>query len=619
MEISSLLMETWGIYPQLSADLFQQGKEAGIEALHMQILANRGLKTVDEMLAFLQVDYHLTRDPLTLIDMSRALGRIQEALSKQEHITVYGDYDADGVTSSALLFRALQRLKHPDAILDYHIPHRLHDGCGLNMSALDMLKQRGTRLIITTDCASSDVEQVAYANASGIDVIITDHHHTPAVLPQAYAMVNPWRADCHYGERYLCGVGIAFKLTQALFRAYHRPIAEELELLDLVAIGTIADIAPLLGENHTLVRLGLEQLNVTQKPGLRALIRAANLQPGKIRERDIAFGISPRINAAGRMKEAAIAFELLVTDDEEEAARRVVELDQLNIERQRQTEELLVNVKMQAVQQSEKGVIVAVGDDWHEGIIGLIAGKVSEEVQKPVLVISNNPATGMSRGSARSQKGFNIIAALRGFADKFERYGGHAQAAGFTMRHEDIGLLHDYLLAWQESGGLSEAAIIEGTYLPDPTGIVTEQESSEATTTLTLNMVDLIFTRSELLNYQTYKLLRQLRPFGAGNPEPVFMMQHLQLINTWTSGPNRQNLRLRLGGPNNRLPPPVGTYTRGASEQARLANVSHVDIIFRLESVEDDLRPEVWIKILEVQPSVPQNAEASPEIQPGAD
>src|SRR5205823_8911816 len=254
-------------------------------------------------------------DPFTLIDMPQAVERIQRALVQREHITIYGDYDADGVTSSALLFRALRTLKHPEAALDFYIPSRLHEGCGLNLNALDQLKARGTSLIITTDCASSDVAQVDYAKGREMDVIITDHHHPPEQRPHAYAMINPWRPDCTYRERYLCGVGIAFKLVQALYRRHNRSAADEQDLLDLVAVGTVADIAALLGENHTLVRLGLQKLNSTQKPGLLALIRKANLQLGNIRERDIAYGLAPRINAAGRMQDASLAFQLLTTDN----------------------------------------------------------------------------------------------------------------------------------------------------------------------------------------------------------------------------------------------------------------------------------------------------------------
>jgi single-stranded-DNA-specific exonuclease len=599
VEVPSHGNGSWEIYPQLPNEQFRASRDAGIDPVIMQLLYNRGMHTLEDMQAFIQADYSQTRDPFTLIDMPRAVERIQKALEHCEHITVYGDYDADGVTSSALLFRALRTLKKPEAVLDFHIPHRLRDGCGLNISALDQLKARGTQLIITTDCASSDVEQVAYANSLGIDVIITDHHHPPAELPPAYAMVNPWRPDCIYGERYLCGVGIAFKLTQALYRVSKRDLEDELDLLDLVAIGTIADIAPLLGENHTLVRLGMQRLNTTRKPGLQALIRNARQTPGHLRERDIAFGLAPRLNAAGRMKEAAIAFKLLATDDPAEATAFATELEDLNIWRQQQTEELMRNVRVQAETQPEKAVILVHGDDWHEGIIGLVAGKLAEETNKPVLVLSNDPQTHLSRGSARSQKNFNIIEALQRFDTSLERYGGHAQAAGFTIKSERIEQLHTHLLRWHENGGDIVPAVIEGTNLPDQTGLVTEQESSEATPTIAPKMIDLMFTKIELLNYALYKKLRLIGPFGAGNPEPTFKMERLRLLDKWTSGFNRQNLRLRLAGNQGQQ---LGTYTRGASEAERLTNVTYVDIIFQLAANENDNHQEVWLKILDVEP-----------------
>ncbi len=600
MEAPSQPTETWEVYPQLSNEDFRRTRDAGIEPILAQLLYNRGIKSPTEMKSFIQADYTETRDPLTLIDMPHAVARIQQALATREHITVYGDYDADGVTSSALLFRALRTLKQPTASLDYHIPHRQRDGCGLNISALDLLKARGTTLIITTDCASSDVEQVAYAKTLGIDIIITDHHHPPVERPAAYAMINPWRPDCTYGERYLCGVGIAFKLTQALYRAYNRTQEEEMDLLDLVAIGTIADIAPLLGENHTLVRLGLQRLNTTHKPGLQALIHNTKVQAGKLRERDISYALAPRINAAGRMQEASIAFELLTTDNEQEATALAAQLEQLNILRQQQTEELVRNAREQAQLQPERAVVLVSGDDWHEGIIGLVAGKLAEELSKPVLVLSNDKQTNLSRGSARSQKDFNIIEALRDFGEQLERYGGHAQAAGFTIRCERIEQLREHLLKWKENKGPATPALIEGTELPDQTGVVTEQENSESAAPL--KVIDLIFTKLELLNYNQYKTLRRLSPFGAGNPEPVFKMEKLRLLDKWLSGLHKQNLSLRLGATSGGSVQHKGTYTRGASEQTKLAKASHVNVIFRLESAEDDSKPEVWLKILDVEP-----------------
>jgi single-stranded-DNA-specific exonuclease len=604
VEVSSHLSTHWEVHPLLSKKQFQATSAAGITSIHAQLLSNRGIETPAAMQTFLAARYEETPDPLTLIDMPRAVDRIQHALETGEHITVYGDYDADGVTSSALLFRALRRLKRPEAPLDFHIPHRLRDGCGLNIAALDMLKARGTTLIVTTDCASSDVEQVDYAHTLGIDVIITDHHHPPAELPRAYAMVNPWRLDCTYGERYLCGAGIAFKLSQALYRANQQPQEAELELLDLVAIGTIADIAQLLGENHTLVRLGMERLNATRKPGLRALIRSAGVQPGKIRERDISFGIAPRINAAGRMKEASIAFELLTTDNEEEAAARVAELNQLNQARQQETETLMKYVREQAQSQPTKPVVLVSGDDWHEGLIGLVAGKLAEEIKKPVLVLSNDRASKTSRGSARSQQGFNIIEALRGFADNLERYGGHAQAAGFTIRSEYIDALHDHLVGWKENGGTVIAPMSESTPLLEDANGADELGSGEGSLRTGRQMVDLTITR-DLISYDFYKQLRQLSPFGAGNPDPIFQMDHLRLFDARVTGFNRQHLRLRLGGASSKTHY-QGTLMRGADRLQSLKGIESVNIIFKIESSEDETRADVWLRILDIEADEPE-------------
>src|SRR5205823_220809 len=390
----------------------------------------------------LEARYEEIPDPLTLIDIDRALERIQRALASHEHITVFGDFDSDGVTSAALITRALRELKHPDAALDYYIPQRIQEARGLSREAIDKIKARGTSLVITTDCGSSDIEEVAYAKTLDIDIIITDHHRPPAQLPQAYAMINPWRPDCTYSERYLCGVGIAFKLAQALLQAYGHE-GEVLELLDLVAIGTIGDVAQLLGENHTLVKLGLKQLDATTNAGLKALMQLANLQPGRRRERDISYALGPRINAAGRMKHAGIAFELLTTDDETEAQAKARELEELNQARQLITEELMKRVREQAQGQEGNTVVLVYGDklEWPEGIIGLVAGKLSEEIKRPVFVLSQDSET--SRGSARSSGDFNIIEALRERADLFERHGGHAQAAGFTIANANIQALHE--------------------------------------------------------------------------------------------------------------------------------------------------------------------------------
>ncbi|HZU65687.1 MAG TPA: single-stranded-DNA-specific exonuclease RecJ [Ktedonobacteraceae bacterium] len=636
MERASSATSSWGMHDLLTKEQVLEYQQAGIAYLHAQLLYNRGIKSPVAMRAFLDARYDQIPDPLTLIDMDKALERIQRALANGEHITVFGDFDADGVTSAALLIRALRALKHPAAPLDCFIPSRLRDIRGLSKEGIDRIRGRGTSLIITTDCGSSDVSAVEYARSLGIDIIITDHHNPPDPLPQACAMINPWRPDCTYPERYLCGVGIAFKLAQALFRAYGRE-PEERDLLDLVAIGTVGDVGQMLGENHTLVRLGLQQLNATKNPGLQALITITRLQPGKLRERDISYVLGPRINAAGRMKDAAIAFELLTTDDPNVAQERARELEELNFLRQQQTEELMKLVREQAQSQADKQVVLLYGDKetWPEGIIGLVAGRLSEEIHRPVFVLSQDSES--SRGSARSADGFNIILALRERADLFERFGGHAQAAGFTIANANIEELHAHLLAWREENtvgadssrpapidrpaseshgvplippGIEIAAVetsgitggAELAQLIEP-GAVIEQELAPPTTT---RKIDLLITKPEYLNYDAYNKVSMLAPYGAGNPEPVFKMERLRLYRRWQSGMEGRHLRVRLRTTTNGTTVQFnGTYIRGGSQIESLPEGALVDVIFSLEqawnSQDNDDRQDIWLKILHME------------------
>lgn len=582
-------------------------KEAGISPLHAQLLYNRGLRIPEVMHAFLKTDpRHLLEqipDPLKLNDMERALPRIRRALDTSEHITIFGDFDADGVTSAALLTRALRRLGQPTERLSVYIPSRLHGPRGLSREAINLLHTRGTTLIITSDCGTSDVDEVDYAQSQGIDVIITDHHHPPvAQLPRPLALINTWRPDNTYDERYLCGAGTAFKLAQALYRAAGR--AEEVkELLDLVAIGTIGDVVPLQGENHALVRVGMQQLNKTQNPGLQALFQAARLQPGRIRERDISFVLAPRINAAGRMKDAELAFRLLTTDDPTEAGKLAAELEQLNTSRQQQTEELMKLVREQARLQADKQVILVYGtqEQWPEGIIGLVAGKLSEETGRPAFVLSQGVE--VSRGSARSQEHFNIILALQAARPQlFERFGGHAQAAGFTIANQHIAELHEHLLRWHEDPRdpvvvalAEETPTIELAEIASPT--------SELEPVLSARKIDLVISKPESIHFEMLKKVQQLAPFGAGNPEPVFQLNNVVILRRWTSGNEGRHLRVRLRVRDRLF---EGTFLRGGPRLETLKEGSQAQVIFSLEQaysrVGEAPKEEVQLKILEIVP-----------------
>lgn len=593
-------VSSWSVHTPLTKAQFEQYKAAGIDALHAQLLYNRSMNGPAEARKFLDARYEDLLDPLLLNDMGKAVERIRQALETGEHITVYGDFDADGVTSAALLIRALRRLKQSDAPLDYFIPHRLEHTRGLSRETLDRLIPRGTTLLITTDSGSSDVDEVEYASARGIDVIITDHHRPPQQLPPAYAVINPWRADTTYPEQYLCGAGIAFKLAQALFKSYGRE-ADARDLLDLVAIGTVSDVAQMLGENHTLVRLGLAQLNATTNAGLSALVQAAGLQGRQLRERDISYALGPRINAAGRMEHAGIAVELLTTEDEAEAQTRARELEALNQSRQQVTEELMQRVREQARGQEGNAVILVSGnkDEWPEGIIGLVAGRLSEEIHRPVFVLSMDSET--SRGSGRSQGDFNIIEALRQRADLFERHGGHAQAAGFTIANAKIEELHRHLLAWQDNGSSGEASpIVEETLAPDLAVVVPEPESI---TFVETRKVDLVITKPEAqITYDAYLKINQLAPYGTGNPEPAFRLDGALIARRWLSGAEGKHLRLRLRTNAMHL---NATFLRAGSRIEAYPEGSRVNVIFNLEpqwsAPEHEERREVWLKIMAME------------------
>lgn len=599
------LAANWGVHAPLSKAQYEEYVQAGLEALHAQLLYNRGVTSAQAMLRFRAANLDDLLDPLALIDMERALERIQRAFAAGEHITIFGDFDADGVTSAALLMRAMRSLKPPAVLLDYFIPHRIEDARGVSKEAIDRLKERGTRLLITTDCGSSDVAEIEYAKTLGIDCIITDHHHPPDPRPQPYAMINPWREDSTYSERYLCGAGIAFKLASALFRAHGR--AEEAhQLLDLAAIGTIGDVAPLLGENHTLARAGLEQLNRTTNPGLKALVQMARLQPGKIRERDISYVLGPRINAAGRMKHASIAFELLTTADEAEAQARAQELEALNQARQQITEELMKLVREQAQGQIDNPVVLVYGEKsaWPEGIIGLVAGKLSEELKRTVFVLSQDDLT--SRGSARSHGDFNIIEALRNRADLFERHGGHAQAGGFTILNSNIEALREHLLAWQGNGAPANGITVETVEVvagegetPDLTAVVVEPETSQPDAS---RMVDIVITRPEKqLTYEVYTKIGVLSPFGAANPEPVFRLDGARLTRRWPSGQEGRHLRVRLRHNETQFD---GTYLRKGPAIDTFPEGAQVNVIFCLEASRDRFnegKQEVWLRVLDME------------------
>lgn len=475
----------------------------------VQILYHRGLREKHSVESFLNPIYgDEVYNPDLLPDIAAGVKRAVEALEKKEQITIYADYDADAVTAAAVMIKTLNAF---GAKVDYYIPDRFSEGYGVNADAIREIAKRGTKLIITVDCGVTAVEEVEVAKSLGVDVVITDHHHVPEILPKTVAVINPHRSDSLYPFTDLTGVGVAFKFCQALLKATNynegkiKPGYEKW-LLDLVAIGTVADIQDLLGENRVLVKYGLIVLQKTLWPGLKALISVARLDEKEFNTGTIGFKIAPRINAAGRLAHADAALKLLLTDDALEAGDLAINLEKLNRQRQQLTESILNEAREQVQKAGSasgdrpKKILLAASSSWPKGVVGLVAGKLAEEFYRPVLVGSTEHE--YTTGSARSIPGFDLMGALNHAGPHAVRFGGHKGAAGFTV--ENI-KLNDFFQAITE---YAETTIKDGDL--EPVILIDSELTDE--TEICLPFADSI---------------EKLAPFGQGNPRPHFLIKSL--------------------------------------------------------------------------------------------
>jgi single-stranded-DNA-specific exonuclease len=489
------------------------------------LLYQRGHRSADSAEAFLATNYPQgLHDPFRLKGMDAAVQRLAAAIQQGEPIAVYGDFDADGVTAVALLMQAIGAM---GGDIRPYVPHRIREGYGMNNLAIERLAADGVRLLVTVDCGISNATEVAHARALGVDVIVTDHHTPPDDLPDAVAIINPKQPGCQYPYKQLVGVGLAFKLVQALHQRGLRLPLRARALLDVVALGTVADMGPLTGENRVLVRAGLEALNATQRPGLQALIGAAGLTPGRITTDDISFALAPRLNAAGRLDDAVLAYQLLLAEDVASAQPLAAALNQANRQRQDLTTSVQDAARRQAGEQGKLAnrIVLLDGAEYVAGVAGLVAARLAEEFGRPVLVVERGEAT--SRGSARSVPGFNIFAALDSCRELFVRFGGHSAAAGFTIANELLPELDARLQAY------AAGSLEDGQLLP-----VLE-----------------IHAESPLadLSWELLQEIDRLEPFGAENPRPVFISRRVRVAGAWPRGADGQHLKLRLddgrGGP----------------------------------------------------------------------
>ena len=486
-----------------------------LPALIAAILYRRGVRTAQEAQAFLEVDGSLFEDPASLPDIGKALDRLEQARRNGELVAVYGDFDADGVTGTVLMERALRRY---GIATTAYIPHRVEEGHGLNAAAVHHLHGLGAGLIITVDCGVTDVEPIALANDLGIDTIITDHHSVNEPLPQAVAVINPRAPGSSYAFDHLTGVGMALKLAQALLEPTSGSVWAE-GLLELAAIGTITDMAPLVHENRYIVHRGLRQLRTTQTMGLRILMRVAGVQPESLDAGAIGFALGPRLNAAGRLAHAATSYELLTTANPAEAEELAAQLEQHNGQRRQLTEQTLLACQEQLAEAGGPDGLVLVGSaDYNPGVTGLVAGKLAEQFNLPAAVYALDGE--LVRASCRSGPGFHWAQALSACNDLLVRHGGHAQAAGFTCMAADLPRLHEQLLA------IANERITEASEAPE-------------------RYVDAEVELSQLMG-ATFQVLRHMEPFGIGNPAPVFLTRGVTVLDAQTMGAGGEHLRLRL-------------------------------------------------------------------------
>lgn len=487
-----MIEKQWLVKPEDSA-IEELQTALNISPITAKILVNRGINTVDQGKDFLHCGYEDLHSPWDLPDMVISIKRIVQALSDKEKITIYGDYDVDGQTGTALLVKVLQRLAKVKDQIDYYIPHRMDEGYGLHKDALTEIAKNSS-LVITVDCGISAIEEGKYAKQLGLDLIITDHHEPGSELPVAVGVINPKRGDSIYPFTELAGVGVAYKVVQALGEHYQKDFRE---YLDLVALGTVADLVPLIGENRIFAKIGLETLSTTSCVGLKSLVQVCELKK-PYNAGDLGYRLGPRLNAVGRMGEPSRGMALLLTEDPEEAAELANILDRENKARQTIEAEIYAEAKtiIEEAGWEQDSVIIVANEQWHPGVIGIVASRLVETYYRPTIVIALED--GIGKASARSIAGFNLFQGLAACSELLEKYGGHEMAAGLSIKEENIPLLREYL-----------TDLVANTLSPDDF------------------IPKLLLDAAVSFGQLNQKLLQEfnlLEPFGIRNPTPVLQV-----------------------------------------------------------------------------------------------
>ena len=507
----------WDVVPVPDSSTVRDMSEAlELPPAIVKILLNRGFDSPETVEKFLNPQLSDLRDPFLLLGMDKAMERVTKALLANEKIVIYGDYDVDGITATSLLYIIFNKL---GAQVDYFLPNRLVEGYGLSVDGINEVKKQGADLIITVDTGINAIDEVAYANSQGIEVIITDHHEPREILPEAVAIVNPKQEQCQFNEE-LSGVGVAFKFAQAVYKSLGQNVADLHEHLDLVALGTAADIVPLVGENRVLTRFGIPQISRTTKPGLKSLTFVSGLMGKDISTGQVVFVLAPRINAIGRLGDAKDAIRLLSTRDEKVAQEVARRLDDDNRKRKRIDEETLNEALAQLEEiadlENAKAIVLA-GEGWHLGVIGIVASRIVERYHLPTVMISLKD--GVGKGSARSIPGFHLCEALYKCEDLLLQYGGHKYAAGLSIESKNV---EEFRKKFIE---VSNSELTADDIQPK-LKIDMEIELSEVTDDF-------------------MELLEKFAPFGPQNMRPVFLTRNCEIIGR-PSVVGNNHLRMRV-------------------------------------------------------------------------
>ncbi|HNV92410.1 MAG TPA: single-stranded-DNA-specific exonuclease RecJ [Candidatus Cloacimonas sp.] len=504
---------------ELLSDIEKLGMELKLPRLVAELLYRKGIKTSSEAQEFFNPSMENLYDPFLFPDMEKAVQRILKAIDNKEKITIYGDYDVDGTTATALLYLGLKRI---GANIDFYIPHRMIDGYGLSLTSLDTLRENGSSLIISVDCGVNAIEEINAINSMGMEIIITDHHNPKDELPPAFAIINPKLVGMKYPYEHLAGVGVAYKLLIAIYMKLGIDTAEnKLKYMDLVAVGTIADIVPLNSENRIFASIGLQHLIEKKNLGLNALIQISGLNQKNLDTSDIVFGIAPRINAAGRMGSASVSVELLISTDEAKSMELAEIIEHQNSLRQQEDQKTfqeaceIIEKKYKDMQQTSCMVISS--DDWHPGVIGIVASKLVEKYYRPVIMISFKD--GFGSGSGRSVADFDLFEALKQTEHNLHSFGGHKYAVGLTVYQEYLDRFENELTRY-----VADHLRLE--QIQPPLQIDAEIELYDINTML-LDALDLF------------------APYGPDNTRPVFMTKNVTIA-SYPYNVGRNHLKLKV-------------------------------------------------------------------------